>query len=118
MRFSLDGLRPTTDAPAIRKRFRRFLAANAVLIVSLPVIGFLSQILFSRDIAAFAAAPPILMLYVWCCATYGRLASCFGQSAFNSAVAAFFLYPYEMVLAFFAFKEGIGKAFVNGRGVT
>ena len=59
----------------------------------------------------FVAFLVIPVLYIWCCAAYGRLASCFGESSWNFSLAAFFLYPYEMVLGYFAFNRGIRDAF-------
>ena len=111
MRFWLKGFRPAASASAIRKRFKSFLTANVAFIASWPVVGALSQTLFSKDVAAFVAAPPIMMLYIWCCIGYGRLARCFGQKSLNFTIAALFLYPYEMVVAYFAFGHGIREAF-------
>jgi len=115
MRFSLKGIRPTAYAPEIRERFNSFRNANVAFIGALLAIGLLGQIRFSRDVAIFVAVPTIPMLYIWCCASYGRLASCFGQSSWSFSIAAFFLYPYEMVLGYFAFNEGIRDAFEGDR---
>lgn len=117
MRFKLKGLRPTAYAPEIRECFYSFRDANLVLIGVLLVIGLLVQFRFSRDVALFVAFPLIPILYIWCCAAYGRLASCFGQSSWSFSVAAFFLYPYEMVLGYFAFNRGIRDAFESDQDV-
>lgn len=118
MRFSLKGLRPTAYAPEIRECFYSFRDANVIFIGALLVVGFLSQFRFSRVIAVFVAVPVIPILYIWCCAAYGRLARCFGQSSWNFSIAAFFLYPYEMVLGYFAFNRGIRDAFEDDRNVN
>ena len=111
MKFSLKGLRPTAYTPEIRECFYSFRDANIVFIGALLVVGFLTRFRFSRYITIFVAVPVIPILYVRCCATYGRLASCFGQSSWDFSIAAFFLYPYEMVLGYFAFNKGIRDAF-------
>ena len=113
MRFSLKGLRPTAQAAEIRERFKSFLNANVALIGAWLVLGFLYQFTFSRSISLYVGVPAILMLYTWCCIAYGRLANCFGQSSTNFAVAAFFLYPYELVLGYFAFNRGVRDALGN-----
>ena len=111
MRFSLEGLRPTAYAPEIRESFYRFRNANVVLVGAFLLFGFLGQFRFSRDVAVFIAVPVILVLYIRCCSAYGRLARCFGQRSWDFSIAAFFLYPYEMVLGYFAFNRGVRDAF-------
>ena len=83
MRFSLKGLRPTAYAPEIRECFYGFRNANVVFIGALLVFGFLSQFRFSRDVTVFVAFLVIPILYIRCCAAYGRLARCFGQSPWD-----------------------------------
>ena len=118
MRFSLKGFKPTAYPPEIRECFYGFRNANIAFISALLVFGLLGKFRFSRDFAIFIAVPVIPILYIWCCATYGRLASCFGQSSSSFSIAAFFLYPYEMVLGYFAFNKGIRDAFESDRDVN
>jgi len=115
MRFSLEGFRPIASAPELRERFYNFRNANVALIGAWLVLGFLSQFTSSLNMSWFISIPVILMLYIWCCIAYGRLASCFGKNSTNFAVAAFFLYPYELVLGYFAFSRGIREAFEGDR---
>ena len=111
MRFSLEGLPPTAHAPEIRDCFYNFRNANVVFFGAILVFGILDQFRFSRDVALFVAVPVVPILYLLCCAAYGRLARCFGQNSWSFSIAAFFLYPYEMILGYFAFNKGIRDAF-------
>jgi hypothetical protein len=118
MRFSLQEFRPTASALEIRDRFYSFRNANIALIGAWLVLVFLRQFTSSLSTSWFISIPVLLMLYIWCCIAYGQLASCFGKSSTNFAVAAFFLYPYELVLGYFAFNRGIRDAFEDDQSVN
>lgn len=111
MRSSLQGFEPTASAPEIRERFYSFRNANVALLGAWLVLGLLSQLTSNTNVSWIYVVPVVLVIYVWCCVAYGRLAGCFGRSSANFAVAAFFLYPYELVLGYFAFNRGVRDAF-------
>ena len=111
-------MQATAHAPEIRERFGTFLKANIALIVVLILGGFFAEFRISRSVALYIGVPTIPLLYLWCCAAYGKLASCFGQSSWSFSVAAFFLYPYEMLLGYFAFNRGVREALDNEQGVS
>ena len=101
--------------PEVRLRYREVLTANQVLLVSLVVLYIVGRLFLPRDLRAFVVLPAVLP-YLWCCSALGRLARCFGQEASSTAVSAFLLYPWELLLAWLAYGRGIRMALADAAG--
>ena len=97
--------------PQVRYRYRELITANQVLLVTAAVLYIVGEMFFPADVRAF-----VLLLaglpYLWCCSALGRLARCFGQESWTTAVSAFFFYPWELLLAYLAYGRGVRAALV------
>ncbi len=95
--------------PQVRSRYRELVTANQVLLVSFAVLYVVAELFLSADIAVFFMLPAALP-YLWCCSALGRLARCFGQESWTTAFSAFFLYPWELLIAYLAYGRGVRAA--------
>ncbi len=94
----------------VRSRFREVVAANKALLVSLAVLFVIAELLSVGIDVRFVIMLPAALPYLWCCSALGRLARCFGQESWTTAVSAFFFYPYELLLAYLAYGRGVRAA--------
>lgn len=108
---SPKGLKPTAPAADIRARIEGLAWANVALLATWAIVALLSEFVFHYGEAAFFGAILIFVFYVSCCVALGRLAACFGESATSWAISAFFFYIIILVLAFFAFGDGVRSAY-------
>lgn len=112
-RRSLRDLEPTVPLPQVRARYRELVTANQALFVSIGVLYVVGEVFYTVDVRAFVLLPAVLP-YLWCCSALGRLARCFGQEAWTTTTSAFFFYPWELLLAYFAYGRGVRAALAAG----
>ncbi len=113
-RWSLKGVKPTAPLSEIRARFDNVVRANVVFFSACAVVAVLDQLFVRSQVFLFALLP-LLVQYLWCCSALGRLATCFGHTAWTATTSAFFFYPHEILLAYFAYGDGVRAALKQGR---
>ncbi len=94
----------------VRLRYREVVRANKLLLVSIGVMYIVGELFFAADTRVFVQLAVVAPLYLRCCGALGRLARCFGQDSWTTAVSAFFFYPWELLLAWLAYGRGVRAA--------
>jgi hypothetical protein len=113
MRFTYKkGLTPTSTAEELRFRFEALVKSCVAFLLTWVIAWFLIEFVLGLGDGLILAIP-ILFVYVWACVALGRLASCFGESASSWALSTLFFNGIVLVLAYFAFGEGVRRAYAQ-----